>query len=250
MRIGQLSRRTGVAIPTIKYYVREGLLPPGELSSPNQATYGPGHERRLRLIRALITLGGLPVATVREVLDAVTSPDRPVHKVLGVAQKSITPTGADLVAPPAERAAAERRVAELIERRGWRTSPDHPAARTLADTLAVLDHLGHEGFLAGLDRYAEGVETIAEADLAGLGGGDRSPEELAEKVVVGTLLGDTALAALRRLAQQDASARHYGGAPTVTPDGDEAADGAGPPDGEAVPEGEAGPQGDGSAADG
>lgn len=29
MRIGELSRRTGVPVPTIKYYVREGLLPPG-----------------------------------------------------------------------------------------------------------------------------------------------------------------------------------------------------------------------------
>jgi DNA-binding transcriptional MerR regulator len=177
--------------------------------------YGEEHERRLRLIRGLITVAGLPVATVREVLDAVTSPDRPVHKILGIAQKSITPAGADLDPPPAERAAAERRVAELIERRGWRARPQDPAAQTLIDTLAVMNALGHDGFPAGLDRYAEASERIGDVDVAALGG-DRSAEELAEKVVVGTLLGDTALAALRRLAQQHASARRYGGTPTPT----------------------------------
>ena len=40
MRIGELSRATEVPVPTIKYYLREGLLPHGELSSPNQASYG------------------------------------------------------------------------------------------------------------------------------------------------------------------------------------------------------------------
>ena len=53
MRIAELSRDSGVPVPTIKYYVREGLLPPGELTSPNQAQYDASHLRRLRLIRAL-----------------------------------------------------------------------------------------------------------------------------------------------------------------------------------------------------
>jgi DNA-binding transcriptional MerR regulator len=39
MRIAELSRRSGVSVPTIKYYLREGLLPPGERTSPNQALY-------------------------------------------------------------------------------------------------------------------------------------------------------------------------------------------------------------------
>ncbi|MGB8946164.1 MAG: MerR family transcriptional regulator, partial [Streptomyces sp.] len=85
MRIGELSRRTGVPVPTIKYYVREGLLPPGELSSPNQAHYGETHERRLRLIRALLEVGGLKVSAIAEVLGAVDDPGRPLHKVLGAA---------------------------------------------------------------------------------------------------------------------------------------------------------------------
>lgn len=208
MRIGELSRRTGVAIPTIKYYVREGLLPPGELTSPNQADYSEEHERRLRLVRALVTVGRLPVATARAVLDAVTSPDQPVHKVLGTAQVSMTPTSTELTAPPAERERAERLVAELVARRGWRSSLRHPAVETLVNALATMAHLGHRSFPDRLDQHAAAVEMIAEADLEGIDP-DWSPETMAENVVVGTLLGDTALAALRRLAQQNASSHRY-----------------------------------------
>ena len=39
MRIGELSRLSGVPVATIKYYLREGLLPPGVHSHPNQANY-------------------------------------------------------------------------------------------------------------------------------------------------------------------------------------------------------------------
>ena len=43
----QLSVSTGISVATIKYYVRAGLLPPGEPTAPNQAQYGEGHVARL-----------------------------------------------------------------------------------------------------------------------------------------------------------------------------------------------------------
>lgn len=39
MRMAELSSSSGVPIPTIHFYLREGLLPPGERTSPNQAHY-------------------------------------------------------------------------------------------------------------------------------------------------------------------------------------------------------------------
>ena len=39
MRISELSTRSGVPVPTIKYYLREGLVPEGARSSPTQAEY-------------------------------------------------------------------------------------------------------------------------------------------------------------------------------------------------------------------
>ena len=37
MRIAELSRRSGDSIPSIKFYLREGLLPAGTATGRNQA---------------------------------------------------------------------------------------------------------------------------------------------------------------------------------------------------------------------
>lgn len=85
MRISDLSHATGVPVPTIKFYLREGILPFGRGIATNQAEYGEDHVRRLRLIRALAEVGGLPLATVRDVLGAVDDPGPPIHDALGIA---------------------------------------------------------------------------------------------------------------------------------------------------------------------
>ncbi|MGX1882002.1 MerR family transcriptional regulator [Streptomyces sp. NPDC055287] len=209
MRIGELSRRTGVPVPTVKFYVREGLLPPGQLTSPNQASYDESHERRLRLIRALLDVGGLKVAAIREVLAAVDDPARPVHGVLGEATNSIITRYGEEADDEAVAARAE--VAALIERRGWQVDQGNPAAAALAAALAALGRLGHGGFARVLDDYADAAQTVARADLAYVAG-RAAMDDLVESVVIGTVLGDAVLTALRRLAQVDESARTYGGA--------------------------------------
>ncbi|OEJ98327.1 MerR family transcriptional regulator [Streptomyces thermolilacinus SPC6] len=220
-------------MPTIKYYVREGLLPAGELSSPNQARYDESHVRRLRLVRALMDVGGLSVAAIRDVLDAVEDPGRSVHDLLGAAHGRIAPRedGPD----DAAREAAVRQAAALIARRGWRVDDGYPAARSLADALAAMFRLGHERFAeVSLDPYAEAAERVAEADMAYVAR-EVVREDLVESTVVGTVLGDAVFTALRRLAQADASARLYD---TAAPDdasapaaGTEGAGGEGGPGG-------------------
>ncbi|MDI3384718.1 MerR family transcriptional regulator [Streptomyces sp. B-S-A8] len=220
MRIGELSRRTGVPVPTIKYYVREGLLPPGELSSPNQARYDETHERRLRLIRALLDVGGLKVAAIAEVLQAVEEPDRPLHKILGTAADRLGPRHGETE----DEAQSEARdtVSELIARRGWRVDTDYPAAADLAHALAALDRLGHGAFAELLDDYADAAEQVARADLDYV---DRrvAVEDLVETAVIGTVLGEAMFNALRRLAHVDRSARRFG-APEHEADEPEEAD--------------------------
>ncbi|MFZ3469908.1 MerR family transcriptional regulator [Streptomyces sp. 4.24] len=210
MRIGELSSRTGVPVPTIKYYVREGLLPAGLLSSPNQARYEEAHERRLRLIRGLLEVGKLPLSAIGEVLRAIDDRERSVHKLLG--------SVADLLVPghqgeaDAETDLARAKVAGIIERRGWQADAGCPAGEALAAALAALERAGHGGFAEVLDAYAEAAELVARADLAYVAR-EVAREDLVESVAVGTVLGDTMFAALRRLAQTDISSRVYGTAP-------------------------------------
>ncbi|MFE7354929.1 MerR family transcriptional regulator [Streptomyces sp. NPDC057543] len=231
MRIGELSRRSGVPVPTIKFYVREGLLPAGQLTSPNQASYDSGHERRLRLIRALLDVGGLSLAAIGDVLRAVEDPEQPVHKVLGVASKRLTPLQGSEPGPELDDARDE--VAELVERRGWLADAHGPAGECLAGVLVALRRAGHGGFVGLLDDYAAAAEPVARADLDYVGR-RVAREDLVESVVVGTVLGEAMFSALRRLAHVDASARAF---ETVGDGGGADGDGGG--------RGEAGAYGDG-----
>ncbi|MFD7492981.1 MerR family transcriptional regulator [Streptomyces sp. NPDC059832] len=225
MRIGELSNRSGVPVPTIKFYVREGLLPAGQLTSPNQASYDSGHERRLRLIRALLDVGGLSLAAIGDVLRVVEDPAQPVHKVLGAAAKRLTPVHGDGSGPELEDAREE--VAELLERRGWRAAAHGPAGDSLAEVIVALRRAGHGGFVELLDDYAAAAEPVARADLDYVGR-RVAREDLVESVVVGTVLGEAMFGALRRLAHADASARAYEGGGGGGAGGDD----AGGPDGD------------------
>lgn len=46
--IGELSRQTGVKVPTIRYYESVGLLPPPVRTESNRRLYGPASVKRLR----------------------------------------------------------------------------------------------------------------------------------------------------------------------------------------------------------
>ena len=210
MRIGELSTRTGVPVPTIKYYLREGLLPSGELTSPNQAQYGAGHVRRLKLVRALLDVGKLSVAATRTVLDSVDAPDSSLHEVLGIAQQA-------LIAPvPADDGSADledaRQLAErLIADRGWQVEPGSPARESLARIVLTYRDLGQADLLVLLDDYAAAAERLAVAEVAAVGLRP-DPDSMVEGAVLGTVLGDALITALRRLAQENASARAFAAA--------------------------------------
>lgn len=209
MRIAELSQRSGVSVPTIKYYLREGLLPAGARSSPNQASYGAEHLRRLRLIRALIEVGGLPVAAVGAVLEAVDEPDLPMYKLLGVVSDSLykpeIPTDDN-----DEWLRARAEVEQLLVQRGWSVPECGPAVETLSAVVVKLAELGYAAWSSEmLGHYLEAAERIAEFDVGYvLRFAER--EAVVDGVVVLTVLGETAFAIARRMAHQQVSARMLG----------------------------------------
>ncbi|MEU5696378.1 MerR family transcriptional regulator [Actinosynnema sp. NPDC020468] len=201
MRIAELSRRTGVPVPTIKYYLREGLLPAGELTSPNQARYGEAHLHRLRLVRAMVETGGLSIAAVRDVLGVLDDPDKSLHKAMGTVTAAVAPPNLD----DSDEVAREQ-VREFLESRGWHCNPKSFAFKSLVSVLTTAREVGHHEFFRQLDTYAEVCLRLAEADLDYVLGAPNQDAAL-EGVVVGSVLGDAAVAAVRRLARRELSSR-------------------------------------------
>lgn len=208
MRIAELSRVSGVPVPTIKYYLRENLLPPGELTSPNQASYGEPHLHRLRLIRALVDLAQVPVARVKEILEGLDSDTMSLHDQIGRAHRAITPARQLTSTTEAQEAAAAQ-VRALIKSRGWSVEPDAPAVTTLIETIAALRSLNQDHLAGFLDSYADAVEKFTELEVAAVTSHQESPDQIAESVIIGTILGETLISSLRLLAQESISAKRW-----------------------------------------
>ena len=68
-RISELSRITSVPIPTIRYYLKEGLLPPAFKRGKTSAFYSDDHLDRLILIKKLQTEKRGTLASIKEELD-------------------------------------------------------------------------------------------------------------------------------------------------------------------------------------
>ncbi|MFC7648430.1 MerR family transcriptional regulator [Streptosporangium lutulentum] len=204
--MAELSETTGVPVPTIKYYIREGLVAPGQPTGRNQADYTGEHVRRLRLVRALVEYGGLSIAVIRDLIAQVDDPDLEAFDLLAAAQKTVTQVKEPRPGPYKD--GAERRLHDLLTERGWRIRTGDPAYRTAVGVLATLDEVGRQDVLDVLDDYAEAAERIARIDV-GLIGDVNDRERAVEIVVIGTSVGDTLIAALRRLAQATVGERLY-----------------------------------------
>lgn len=206
MRISGLAERTGVPVATIKYYVREGLVPPGDATSRTQATYGTRHVDRVRLVRALTESGGLSLAGVREVLAALDDPPASRHALLGAAQGALLADEVDGDPVTTADDVVRRRAADLVAARGW---PEDPVLTArLAVQLGDAERAGVPVGDEHLEVLCEAAERVGRADLLTV---PEAPAAAMRQVVVGTLLTDAVLLTLRRFAQQHESGRAAGG---------------------------------------
>ena len=201
--MSELAQRSGLPVATIKFYLREGLLPPGEATGATRARYDEVHVRRLRLGRALVEGAGLRLEEVRRILTAVDDDTLPLHEVVGTAHTQLSAG-----APPARE--ARRRADSLVRRWGWRVARDSAHRDALARALAALSSLDHPTSDSLLDAYAEAMGPIAVQEVSTIAGLD--PTTATENAVVGTVLLEPVLLAVRRMAQEHASATRLAGA--------------------------------------
>jgi DNA-binding transcriptional MerR regulator len=197
MWMAELSARSGYSVPTIKYYLRDGLLHPGEATGATRTRYDETHVRRLRLIRALTDVAGLRLETVRQVLDDIASA-KTWHEAVGSAHVRLAMSDA---APASD--ASHARVDQLLARQHWTLDKGSPQRELLARALDALADLDHPVSEELLDLYAEALRPIAAHEVRSVRSPDR--EASAEAAVIGTLLQEPVMFALRRIAQENAS---------------------------------------------
>lgn len=207
LRISELSDASDTPVSTIKYYLREGLLERGERTATNQANYGEEHLRRLRLIRALTEVGGIGIAEVREVIAAITKRSLPVHRAIGVAQYALGPPNDGEPTSPDEQAACDE-VHAFIEKLCWRVHRDAPSRRILADALVTLRRLGQNATTELFEPYAKVADELAEWELSFIPS-EVSRSAITESAIVGTVVFEAVLVALRRMAHEHHSATRF-----------------------------------------
>lgn len=210
MRISDLSRQSGVPVATIKFYLREQLLPPGTPMGRNQASYGEAHLRRLLVIRALTSIAQLDLTSVRSLVRAIEcvgvggSSLGPIYQAIDdVLFPETQPLGC---AADVHRARAD--VDRLLEAQGWRVSQDAPGRTRFAAVLVALRLLGCEEGIEFFDPYAEAAERLADHELNTFltPGNDLNPGV----TVIRTILLDAAQSAIRRMAQEHVRATRSG----------------------------------------
>jgi len=84
LRMSELAKASGVPVPTIKHYLREGLLPEPVKTSRNMAYYPPEFVERIQLIKRLQETRFMPLKAIKTVLDE--DPER-AHAMLDLSDQ-------------------------------------------------------------------------------------------------------------------------------------------------------------------
>jgi DNA-binding transcriptional MerR regulator len=195
MRISELSKQGGASIATIKFYLREGLLPPGEPTAKNQAEYNETHVARVRLIRTLTGIGQLSLSSVRTVLTAVDGPHLALRELCIVLNQALF---AEQVATNevVGEDRARQHIDKFLDELGWQVQPDSPGRQTLARVLAALRYLGWDCEADIFLPHAAAAQHLVRQERAAL-------SDDPSTTIARSLLFGVAFTAMRRLAQED-----------------------------------------------
>ena len=131
MQIGQLATQAGVAIDTVRYYERQGLLPPPERRASGYRQYGQDDISRLRFIRRAKDLG-FSLQEIQDLLRLSGSPDADRGEVRALAQHRL----ADIERRMRELDAMRATLATLV---GQCSGHGSLEGCPIIDTLAAFD---------------------------------------------------------------------------------------------------------------
>jgi DNA-binding transcriptional MerR regulator len=197
LRIGELAERAGVSVATIKFYIREGLLPPPPVKTGRtMGYYDEAYLERLLLIRRLREEHYLPLRAIRVILEE--RGDRPLTGEEASLLARIGPQVVRRLDPGGESGGGAAAVS--LDRAAVLARYDMPAEHL--DLLVEMGLVGEHGgvFTAG---DLELLDALARAEKGGLSR-DRFPiEGLAHYV---ELLGELARREVRHFSHFAAAA--------------------------------------------
>ncbi|WP_406088288.1 MerR family transcriptional regulator [Kitasatospora purpeofusca] len=197
--IGDLARRTGLTVKTIRFYSDSGIVPPTDRSPAGYRLYDLGALARLDLVRTLRELG-LDLAVVRQVLDREVS------------VPEVAAAHADALEVQIRVLRLRRAVLRAVAERG--STPDemdlmHKLVKLSDDERRRLITDFVDDTFGGLDANAEFVDMMRSAmpELPD----DPEPEQVDAWVELAELTQDPDFrAAVRRMAEYQAAERAGG----------------------------------------
>ena len=131
LTIGAVAKRVGVAIDTIRYYEREGLLPAPLRRASGYRSYGEGTIAQLRFIRRAKQLG-FTLEEIRELLALSADRQRGVKAVKQRAQQRLAAIEQRIV----ELQRVRDGLAQLVESCPGHGAPEQcPILRALTDEV-------------------------------------------------------------------------------------------------------------------
>jgi DNA-binding transcriptional MerR regulator len=130
--IGELSRKTGVKVPTIRFYEQIGLVAAPPRTEGNQRRYGQAEVERLNFIRNARELG-FEVDDIRELLDMAAEPQASCHQADSIAMGHLREVDARI----ARLTALRGELARMIEECGHSHVCDCRIISVLAHPLRV-----------------------------------------------------------------------------------------------------------------
>lgn len=88
LSIGEAAKKTGLKVPTIRFYEQEGLIGPPPRTESGRRLYSDRDVGRLTFVRHARTLG-FELSDIRSLLDLADHPDRPCGDADRIATRNL-----------------------------------------------------------------------------------------------------------------------------------------------------------------